>query len=258
MLPVGNLCSVTATATGTSDAPAVKKERRHRRVKVYKPFSIMGYKGKNYERMVPLYRFRNDVVGNFFKQFCDTFAVLTDYPVIEILRPVAFACPGYDGNPADYTAIRSNLTDRKYVQRALGAILLENGQIAVIYPNYDTQDGWFDNIHLDETSDSITLKYGNYKGLPMEACDERDYSAVLRVLDDKKVDLVSMRQITTNICDKDRKRYLDWIEDYYREHGLAPGCSYYTQFDFDRYIDANREKIMPWYHRQVHRTDTIW
>lgn len=256
MLWIAAPCLMSGSADCVSVAGASPAEEQGRRVKLY--MQRPGYPaGEDYQRTVPVYKFRDDVVGNFFKQFCDTFSRLNELPLIEMVQPVGFACPGYEGNPSEYTALSSRLSNGIYLKRAVGAIPLDDGEVILITLNYPNYRRWLADIHLDETRDSITLKYEISKSVLVE-CNEAQYSAVLRVLNDKKVDPVSIRNVTLSIQNTREKRCFNWIEEYYKKNGLAPGCGYYNQFDFSKYCRENYDKMMPWLGRKVYMSDTIW
>lgn len=123
----------------------------------------------------------------------------------------------------------------RLLQNISGAIFLSNGMIAVIRSR-DAK--WLINMPLHKTLETLRINFGTiYKTDRIAMVDGPDYIAALRVLDNGKIDPVSIRNYIANIQSDDEWSKFKWIEGFYKEYNLPAGCGFYNQIDLIKVLN---------------------
>ena len=210
-------------------------------------------------RHLPVYRFCDNEVGLFINSFLSSLADFPFYdPVILISNtnnaPDYFALE-LTKLPKDCVLLQMKTWDQRILKQARGAIFLPNNKTGIILS--DSKE-WLEQLNIEETNNILSIYYGksyrskNNNGIYLEyMIDSRFIWAVLKILDDNKVNPLMIYNSCFPIQNyEDLNSKFDWIEQFYREHGLTPGCEYYDQENIfekrrDKGIKMDFEIIIP-------------
>ena len=195
-------------------------------------------------RTVPLYRFEDDVVGNFFERFIDTLAT-HDYHNMIMMVKLPEKDKAKVENPESYCYVASRTMWLDYFNATAGVFLLPCGEYGILLD--DDQD-WLAKMHLVNTNKTIDLHFGpdcrrNYEIIPdIDGINDTELNALLEVEVNGKVNPLAICQINVPIQEIKRKNFdgiFDWIETYYQMNDLPAGCDFYT---YPERLKAHREQ----------------
>lgn len=176
-------------------------------------------------KVVPVYRIKDDVRGQFLERFLDTFARMNDLELVAISQVKKFYNP-YKGKKRDYAVLYVPIITINYTSKIKGSFRTSSGIHFVLT---DTASQWISRWGLEKTEGTITVGCLTVEKILMRSC--ASYSALLFTTDNGKVNPVKIlcngyRIQTTNGYNK---KWSNWIDSFYSKHSLPPGCDFHTQ-----------------------------
>lgn len=204
-------------------------------------------------KQLPIYQFCDNEVGFFINSFMSTIANFRFHDPI-ILISSTDNVPDNSGAayynielPEDCILLQLRSWDPGILKEAKGAIPLPNNKYGILLSD---SSEWLEELNIKGTDQILSIYYGN----SYLAKDDNvvfiehmttsyDIWAVLEILDDNKVNPLMIYNIDLPIqkC-PDLNSKFDWIEQFYREHGLPAGCGYYDQKNL--YDSKNKNGII--------------
>ena len=181
---------------------------------------------------LPLYRFSETTAGEFMRNFCDTLFFNAYYPALgikELLKDNEFT-------------VKSILIDKQGLEDAKGCIKIGRHGIILID---NVSSNFLKDIGLIKTDTVMQIEYGdipNCKKNPVFTTSI-EFHCRLKIEPTGKINPVELYNLTIRIQDDKWKSHIfDWIEQFYREHGLQAGCGYYDQKNL--YDSKNKNGII--------------
>lgn len=183
---------------------------------------------------VPVYELNRDIAGEFLERFCRTMSEIdTSAPILYIDVADPSERKWFEGDLSDYLYVFGNEITKTRLLEACGAILLSGCKTIVILSD---NPHWMNHMPFHKTDDILTIKYGTDYGKKIHMLSGGGYTAALRVMIDGKIDPVSIRREWTGIQSLNDSDAFDWIEPFYKSHGLPAGCGYYDQIDLKKAV----------------------
>lgn len=200
---------------------------------------------------LPIYRFCDNEVGLFINSFMSTIADFPFHdPIILISSTDNASALAYQALvyyniklPEDCVSLQLTSWDPGILKEAKGAIPLPNNKYGILLSD---SSEWLKELNIKGTDHILSIYYGN-SYLPKDddvifiehMVTSYDIWAVLEILDDNKVNPLMIYNLDLPIQKfPDLNSKFDWIEQFYREHGLPAGCGYYDQKDFSKPDDS--------------------
>lgn len=178
-------------------------------------------------KVVPVYRIKDDVRGQFFKRFLDTISNMNKFN-LGAVSPVKKFYDPYKGKKRDYALFYPPIITLDYISKIKGGFMTPSGRRIALT---DTASQWISRWGLEKTEETIII-YCRIGFVVMP--DVPSYSALLFTTDDGKVNpvkiLIDGLRIQLGRTYK-KKQWFNWIDSFYSEHSLPPGCDYHTQSD---------------------------
>lgn len=184
------------------------------------------FKMDSISKVVPIYRIKDDVRGQFLDRFLDTLSRMNAINLVAMLPVKEFYQP-YKGKKRDYTLIYPPaMVTLYFTSKVKGAFITSSGRRFVLT---DTASQWISRWGLEKTEGTITI---GCRTADVFYPDVPSYSALLFTTDDGKVNPVKILtdgyRIQTGHSYK-KKHWFNWIDSFYSDHSLPPGCDYHTQ-----------------------------
>ena len=201
-------------------------------------------------RHLPIYRFCDNEVGLFMNSFLSSIA---DFPIrhdpIILITNTNNASDYYKRYyniklPEDCVLLHLTDWDPSILKGARGAIPLPNNRFGIILSE---STEWLEQLNIKETNNILSIYYGKSyldkddNVIIMRMTTSYDIWAVLKILDDNKVDplmIYNIKDPIQNFADLNSK--FDWIEEFYKKHGLPAGCGYYEQEALHQYDKSTK------------------
>ena len=184
------------------------------------------------KKTVSLYEFDNSAAGDFARRFCATIDTLDDYNqalFIDIADPSEKLW--FPGDLNEYMYVYCSYLRK--LDNVAGVLLTEKGRPILIL---DDNPLWLANMPFHTTGDSIEIDYSTKYRTGFYMIYENDFVSALRVTKDGKVNPMTLRNNLANIQKHKEHESFDWIEPFYKAHGLPSGCGYYDQIDLTKVI----------------------
>lgn len=180
---------------------------------------------------LPIYEFKDDTEGSFFRQFTDSLAAFCHrYDVMKILHTENLRYEYVDHLPDSMILITKSVWWKDTLEKCKGVVITSDNKLLLLFDN-DSQ--WINKLHLQRTRDIMTIMMGKSysKGLPiLHFTSSIQVWAVLDVLPDHKVEPLMIYNLNTPIQGlKGATARFDWIDDFYRAHNLPVGCGFQRQ-----------------------------
>ena len=191
-------------------------------------------------KQLPIYQFCDNEVGLFINSFMSTIADFRfDDPIILISStdnvPDNSAAAYYNIElPEECVLLQLRSWDPGILKEAKGAIPLPNNKYGILLSD---SSEWLEELNVKGTDQILSIYYGKSylaKDDDVVFIEHMATSyyiwAVLEILDDNKVNPLIIYNVDLPIQNcPDLNSKFDWIEQFYREHGLPAGCGYYEQ-----------------------------
>lgn len=171
-------------------------------------------RGVAVDKVIPLFRFKDDVVGQFLKCFF-TSAGTHEAMFLDKVEYIGFP---HDGDVKDYIYVRNMNPKHEHIELATAAIALPESKI-ILLP--EVNDSLKQMLHIEQDG-TASLHYGVSEGGTESYYWFEPTEALIHIMPSGKVDPV---YIYDDREDSDEK-YYNWIEQYYKTNLLNPGVTY--------------------------------
>lgn len=196
-------------------------------------------------KIVPVYRFSDNVVGQFMERFADSICVGSRYyNLFEVKNMMSLLLRVFKEKylPKDtvinnYAEIGATELYERNFNDCEGVIVTNKRNIGLLK---DLNEAWIKQLNLESTGEQSLLEILKYEE-PVEFGDslahlymkhENPVQALVKIMPDGKVEPINLTYMGAPIqLYRDKEQFFDWIEDFYQQHNLPPGCNYYYQED---------------------------
>ncbi len=182
-------------------------------------------------KVVPIYKFKDDVVGEFMNRFCDSLVV--GYRVGKHFKMINYAeaLPRVKRNKLDsiqrnFTIVKTTSLDHTKIT-ACKAIIETNGGTYGFMDS--TSDHWLETMHLVKTNRKAMIKTEEDKSEFKIAMLDGEYytRALINIFPNGWVDVLLIEYDAPQGEHWDRvKRSFVWIDLFYEEHGYPAVRNY--------------------------------
>lgn len=209
-------------------------------------------------KAIPIYVYKHDVVGRFLERYIDTIMEKSreDYSMYAVRNywksrlPKNKTISNIDEEYRfNYIFISPGIINSSVIDNCKGVILGIKDKIGILY---DNDEEWINNLHLIRTNYNAKIELVSDPDIDersgmlfFNSIDENPLASILKIKPNGKID-PQMIYYHSQPIQKYPKIALsfDWIEEFYKEHNLPSGCTYYQQLK--RYEDfKRRENLIP-------------
>lgn len=180
------------------------------------------------KKKVPLYKFKDDVVGSFLERFCDSLFHFDDrgkYNILEVDEIEKINFP-FDGDKSEYLYVYQKNMDSASIAQVDAVIELPSSGL-VILP--DINKAITEKLRLKRAGSMVLdcKKYVQPKDpsgvVSLQMClDYFPCETILRIMPNKKVDPIFISFRYSEVF----QNYFGWIEQFYRENSFSPVMTY--------------------------------
>lgn len=166
------------------------------------------------EKELPIFKFNKKEIGDFIINLCDTITKIHQYEIITIesIQDYKTDIDTCDMCKNDYIYIHSDDLDDKIENNVKGIVILSKDEIAFLM---NDNPEWLSKIGLYKTNKSFILKFGDYIKYRLAVLREKEYSALVKIIDNRKVEPIWITKITTDINLTSDGKHFDWIQNFY-------------------------------------------
>lgn len=207
---------------------------------------------RNFNQVLPIYKFDDDLEGQFISDFCDSLLKIGSWSSCIFIQKSDSASNSYLRQmPQDAIYLNVREIMENILSQSKGLILLDNNRFGLIGSNDKI---FLENLHLTETSDSILLKtvkpQDNNKYIIF--LYDTDIWAVLKKPSEGKVEPLMIYKSSNPIqqgLNPEFTRPFDWVEEFYLKHNLPAGAAFESQTkldpDYEDYVRKMKNKLQP-------------